>query len=167
MKEKDVATIAMSVANDCEVLTRKETHTEELRHLSLQKEETQSKDINKRPSPPPSPCWYPLSWRTGFPRNFYQVEIESITNGFSNENIVLHQENLKLYRGCFMETPVVVKCFLGDDERFWSELQILSRVRHRNISNLVGYCCTDRSMFLLQDYSCEGSLDMHLQGKKL
>ncbi|KAK9096046.1 hypothetical protein Sjap_021543 [Stephania japonica] len=112
---------------------------------------------------PLSPCWSPPSWKIGFPRKFDYVEVESITSKFSDECLVLEDESLQVYKGCLMETPVLVKCFSGSYDCFWSELKILAKVHHRYISNLVGFCRTGACMYLLQDYSCKGSLDSHLQ----
>ncbi|KAA8545525.1 hypothetical protein F0562_020309 [Nyssa sinensis] len=115
---------------------------------------------------PRSPCWYPFSWRTGFPRAFSMSELEVITNGFADENIASEKGSQKVYEGIYQETPVLVFCFSGSDDRFWSLLKILSRVRHRNILNLVGYCCRDAMMFLLSDYPCRGSLEANLKCDK-
>ncbi|KAJ7946633.1 Mitogen-activated protein kinase kinase kinase [Quillaja saponaria] len=93
-------------------------------------------------SSPKSPCWYPLSWKSGFPRAFSQSELEVITNSFSDENVMTELNHLKVYQGILEKTPVLVRCFSEDDERVWLMLKILCRVRHCNIMNLVGYCCT-------------------------
>ncbi|KAJ4822183.1 hypothetical protein Tsubulata_022721, partial [Turnera subulata] len=118
-----------------------------------------------QPQPAQSPSWYPLSWRSGFPRAFTQDELEAITNGFSDESIIHSTTCINTYEGLLQETPVVVQSFTENDERFWTMLKILSRIRHRNIMNLVGYCCTGTSMFLLSDYPCMGTLEMSLQCK--
>ncbi|GKV42853.1 hypothetical protein SLEP1_g50216 [Rubroshorea leprosula] len=119
-------------------------------------------------SPPPqSPRRYPLQWRNGFPREFSLAEFEEITNGFADENFVGEQENFKVCEGIFMETPVLVKSFLENDERFWSLLKILLRVRHRNIMNLVGYCFTGTSRFLIFDYPYLGTLELILQNDNM
>ncbi|KAK1288028.1 putative serine/threonine-protein kinase [Acorus calamus] len=94
-------------------------------------------------SPPKYPCSRPLSCRPGFPQCVTKDELESITNSFSEENLVYEKEDLRVYRGILCDAPVLVKCFLGGSERFRSEIDILSRVRHRNILNLVGYCCDE------------------------
>ena len=99
---------------------------------------------------PQSPCWYPLSWENGYPRTFSISELEMITNGFADENIVSEKER-NIYEGICKGKPVLVIQFAGNDDRFWSLLKILSRVRHRNILNLVGYCCTDASLYMLCD----------------
>ncbi|KAF2319773.1 hypothetical protein GH714_018688 [Hevea brasiliensis] len=114
-----------------------------------------------------SPCWYPLSWRNGFPRAFTQTELEEITNDFSEDNLIRVEDNIMVYEGIFQETPVVIMSFPESDERFWKMLKILSRVRHRNIANLVGFCCTGTSLFLLFDYPCLGTLELNLLNDNL
>ncbi|XP_048128500.1 probable serine/threonine-protein kinase PBL25 isoform X2 [Rhodamnia argentea] len=117
--------------------------------------------------PPKNRNWYPLAWRTGFPRSFTQSELEVITSGFSKESIVQTLDNIHMYQGQFQETPVLVKCFSPNDEHFWSMLRILSRVRHRNILNIVGYCFAGSSMFLLFDFPFMGTLEINLQNNDL
>ncbi|KAF6163607.1 hypothetical protein GIB67_036067 [Kingdonia uniflora] len=97
---------------------------------------------------------------------FTHREVEDITNRFASQNIVF-EENLQIFEGIIVDNPVLVKCFSTNDKCFWSELMILSRVRHRNISNLVGYCYIDTSTFLLFDKPSGGSLDSHLQCDEL
>lgn len=117
------------------------------------------------PLTPQSPCWYPLSWRTGFPRAFSLSELEVLTNGFANENVVLVKENRIIYEAIYQETPVIISCYSGNDDQVWSLFKILSQVRHRNIMNLVGYCSTGDSLSLLCDYPCSGTLEMNLKCK--
>ncbi|CAN0880829.1 Zinc finger protein ZPR1 homolog [Linum grandiflorum] len=108
--------------------------------------------------------WCPLSWRIGFPRAFSQTDLEVMTNGFSKDNIVPHgPDDIRIYEGIFQQTPVLIRSFVEDDERFLTALTILSRIRHRNIMNLVGYCCYGNSTFLLFDNPCMGSLEINLQ----
>ncbi|KAI3707853.1 hypothetical protein L2E82_36731 [Cichorium intybus] len=104
---------------------------------------------------PSTPSSYPLSWRTGFPRAFTLGEIEEITNDF--KNVTLKDQNRIIYTGVFGENPVIVMCFRANDQAV-SLLNIVSRVRHRNILNLVGYCCIGGSIFLLCDCP-DGSLE--------
>ena len=47
------------------------------------------------PSPSQGPCWFPLQWRAGFPRDFSLSEIEVITNGFAD--IIYENEEVKIY----------------------------------------------------------------------
>ncbi|XP_059654786.1 putative proline-rich receptor-like protein kinase PERK6 [Cornus florida] len=126
-------------------------------------QENKSFTPSQYPQTPQTPCWYPLSWRTGFPRPFTISEVERITNGFADEEIIAEKKSRKIYEGIYQETPVLVLCFAGNDDRFWSVLKVLSRVRHRNILNLVGYCCTNASNILLCDYPCGKNLDTKLR----
>ncbi|KAK8562940.1 hypothetical protein V6N12_011004 [Hibiscus sabdariffa] len=109
---------------------------------------------------PRGPAWYPLQNRAGYPREFSFGEIEEITNGFSD--IICEEGNNKIYEGVLENTPIIVKS-LQDDERFWSMLTILSRVRHRNIMNIVGYCCSGMNRLLISDYPCLYNFAMKLQ----
>lgn len=97
---------------------------------------------------PPIPSSYPLSWRTGFPRAFSLAEIEEMTNGFND--IALKDQHRIIYKGVFEEFRVIVMCFPADDQAVCL-LKIVSRVRHTNILNLVGYCCIGDTIFLLCD----------------
>ncbi|XP_039068754.1 proline-rich receptor-like protein kinase PERK10 [Hibiscus syriacus] len=109
---------------------------------------------------PRGPSWYPLQYRAGFPKEFSLDEIEEITNGFSD--IICEEGNLKIYEGVLENTPVIVKS-IQDDERFWSMLTILFRVRHRNIMNIVGYCLSGTNGLLISDYPCLYNFAMKLQ----
>ncbi|OMP01546.1 hypothetical protein COLO4_11790 [Corchorus olitorius] len=108
---------------------------------------------------PQGSCWYSLQWSADFPREFSLSEIEVITNDFAD--MLTEEENLKLYEGLFQNTPVVVTSF-EDDERFWSILTILSRVRHRNIRNIIGYCCTGTNRLIISDYPFLGNVELNL-----
>ncbi|KAJ0592507.1 putative protein kinase RLK-Pelle-LRR-V family [Helianthus annuus] len=102
-----------------------------------------------------SPSSYGLSWRTGFQRTFTLGEIEEITNGFNN---VILKDHLRIaYGGVFGESPVTVICFPADDQAVFL-LKIASRVRHRSILSLIGYCCIGDSVYLICDCP-QGSLE--------
>ncbi|KAF5444087.1 hypothetical protein F2P56_036591 [Juglans regia] len=125
------------------------------------------KDIPEEESSAPLPvteipCSYPLSWR-GSPRAIDQSELEAITNNFADENIIMEANGMKYYHGMLQDAPVLVECFIETDENFWSMLEILSRVRHRNILNIVGYLSTGAPKSLLYDNMCMGTVDLNLQ----
>lgn len=162
MKGKDVATLTPSKAPPPGNFTQTDNPTFPTEDNQDGVDPSQEGDLSVQPR---SPCWYPLSWRSGFPRAFTQTELEDITNGFSEENLIRVEDDIKVYEGMFEDTPVVIKSFSENDERFWTMLKILSRVRHRNISNLVGFCCTGTSVFLLSDYPCLGTLEENLLSK--
>ncbi|KAL8264831.1 hypothetical protein R6Q59_022961 [Mikania micrantha] len=104
---------------------------------------------------PTSSFSYTSSWRTRFQRAFTLEEIEEITNGFNN--VIIKDHHRTLYGGVFKESHVIVLCFPADDQAAFL-LKIASRVRHRNILNLIGYCCIDDSVFFICDCP-QGSLE--------
>ncbi|KAM7478871.1 hypothetical protein LguiA_027084 [Lonicera macranthoides] len=112
---------------------------------------------------PQTPCWFPLSWRTGFPRAFSLSELEEITDSFAQDNIVCTKDERIIYEAIYHETPVLVTRLSANDESAWSSFKILSRVRHRSISNLVGHCCSRDYIYLIRDYPCNGNLELNLQ----
>ncbi|KAL6297504.1 hypothetical protein ACE6H2_005646 [Prunus campanulata] len=120
------------------------------------------------PAPHPrSPCCYPMSWRSGFPREFSHNELEAITNGFADAIISGTLDGVVVYQGILQETPVLVKSYPETNKGFRSILKILSRVYHRNILNLVGYCSTGASTFLIFDFPCLGNVEMNFQSDEL
>ncbi|TYG81032.1 hypothetical protein ES288_D02G264900v1 [Gossypium darwinii] len=168
MKGKDVATLMPSRAPkpDCSPVSSEQADAETWPDdPSLNDQETGNQNVIEegessiQPAPR-GPSWCPLQFRPGFPREFLFSEIEEITNGFSD--IVCQEGNLKVYEGVLQNTPVIVKS-IQDDEQFWSMLTILSRVRHRNIMNIIGYCCTATNRLLISDYPCLYSFAMKLQ----
>lgn len=170
MKRKDVATLVPSKAPQNENSPMMSDATDDANFAANQLENPKNKildaiqddDIS---SPPHGlrPCWYPLSSRNGYPRAFLESEIGVITNGFANANLIEDKNSIQIYLGIWEDTPVIVKSFLVNDECFWRMLMILSRVRHHNIMNLVGYCCTGTSRFMLFDCTCSGTIEMNLQ----
>ncbi|EOX98061.1 Kinase protein with adenine nucleotide alpha hydrolases-like domain, putative isoform 2 [Theobroma cacao] len=165
MKGKDVATLMLSRASkpdsspaSCE--TADDETCPDNQPLNDQKNGDQNpveEGESSIPPPPKGPCWYPLQWRAGFPRHFSLSEIEVITNGFADT--IYGKE---YYEGVLQNTHVIVKSF-EDDERFWSMLAILLRLRHRNVMNIVGYCCTRTNRLLIHDYPSLGNIEMNLQ----
>ncbi|KAH9530835.1 hypothetical protein CY35_19G004900 [Sphagnum magellanicum] len=56
-----------------------------------------------------------------------------------------------------------VKSSQGPSE-FFNEVEVLSRVSHRNLVSLIGYCLEDDQQMLIYEYMHEGSLYDHLYG---
>ncbi|XP_052165537.1 probable L-type lectin-domain containing receptor kinase S.5 [Oryza glaberrima] len=63
-------------------------------------------------------------------------------------------------------TEVAVKMFTRDDAKcvddFLKEVQIIHRLRHRNIVPLVGWCHKKGQLLLVYEYMPNGSLDQHI-----
>ena len=57
----------------------------------------------------------------------------------------------------------------GSDQgikEFESEVIIISRLRHRNLVNLIGWCHAGKKLLLVYEYMSNGSLDIHLFKKQ-
>ncbi|KAL3812539.1 hypothetical protein ACJIZ3_013807 [Penstemon smallii] len=99
---------------------------------------------------------------------FTYEQLSEATNGFST---ILGEGGFGLvYKGILVDgREVVVKQFKeggGQGEReFRAEVETISRIHHRHLVSLVGYCSTiETQMFLVYDYVPNGTLHHHLHG---
>lgn len=51
------------------------------------------------------------------------------------------------------------------EKAFWAELNTISRLHHRNLVALLGYCVEDDDLFLVYEFMGKGSLSQHLHPK--
>jgi len=91
----------------------------------------------KPPLPPPSP-----NMALGFNKStFSYEELAAATGGFSQANL------------------------LGQGEReFQAEVEIISRVHHRHLVSLVGYCIAGVQRMLVYEFVPNKTLEYHLHG---
>ncbi|XP_059630226.1 probable receptor-like protein kinase At1g11050 [Cornus florida] len=103
---------------------------------------------------------------------FCEADLEEATNGFSQRNLIGQGGNGIVYKGTLTDgTVVAVKAMLdldskGDDE-FANEVEIISKIRHRNLLSLRGCCVSSdasrgKRRYLVYDFMSNGSLDDHL-----
>ncbi|GKU87754.1 hypothetical protein SLEP1_g2099 [Rubroshorea leprosula] len=103
---------------------------------------------------------------------FHLQELERATNGFSQRNLIGQGASGVVYKGTLADgTLVAVKQILdldskGDDE-FSNEVEIISKIRHRNLLSLRGCCLSSdvlkgRRRYLVYDFMSNGSLADHL-----
>ncbi|KAM6551843.1 hypothetical protein CsatB_001651 [Cannabis sativa] len=103
---------------------------------------------------------------------FRLSDLEKATNGFSQRNMIGQGSYGIVYKGTISDTtPVAVKQILDleskGDEEFCNEVEIISKIRHRNLLSLRGCCVTSddvngRRRYLVYDFMPNGSLSDHL-----
>lgn len=99
---------------------------------------------------------------------FHVSDLERATNWFSQRNLIGQGAYGVVYRGTLSDgTPVAVKQMLDldskGDEEFCNEVEIISKIRHRNLLPLRGCCVTSDNLkgkrrFLVYDFMSNGSL---------
>ncbi|KAL8258038.1 hypothetical protein R6Q59_030079 [Mikania micrantha] len=103
------------------------------------------------------------------PRAFSYEALEKITDGFKEE--VGRGSFGIVYKG-FMESsmrPVAVKKLKEElsqegEREFETEVKVIGRTHHRNLTRLLGYCCEGPERLLVFEYMTHGSLADILYG---
>ncbi|WVZ64646.1 hypothetical protein U9M48_014140 [Paspalum notatum var. saurae] len=100
---------------------------------------------------------------------FEYGELAAATNGFSDSNLLGRGGFGDVYVGTVDGSPVAVKRLRAGsqqgDPEFQAELQIISRVHHRNLVSLVGYCVAEAGQRLLvYEFVPNLTLHHHLHG---
>nr|CAD1823891.1 unnamed protein product [Ananas comosus var. bracteatus] len=97
-------------------------------------------------------------------------ELSMITNGFSRQNLLGEGGFGSVYKGCFPDGREVavkkLKAEGGHGEReFKAEVDTISRIHHRHLVSLLGYCSSENERMLIYDYVPNNTLYYHLHGK--
>ncbi|KAJ6351598.1 hypothetical protein OIU78_007500 [Salix suchowensis] len=101
---------------------------------------------------------------------FSYNELVELTNGFARQNIIGEGGFGCVYKGCMADGKVVavkqLKAGSGQGDReFKAEVEIISRVHHRHLVSLVGYCISDNQRLLIYEFVPNKTLQHHLHGK--
>jgi len=104
--------------------------------------------------------------------HFTYEELEDITEGFSKQNILGEGGFGCVYKGKLKDGKLVavkqLKVGSGQGDReFKAEVEIISRVHHRHLVSLVGYCIADSERLLIYEYVPNQTLEHHLHGETL
>ncbi|CAL0318781.1 unnamed protein product [Lupinus luteus] len=102
--------------------------------------------------------------------SFTYEELSEATNGFSAQNMLGEGGFGCVYKGLLIDGREVavkqLKIGGGQGEReFQAEVEIISRVHHRHLVSLVGYCISDHQRLLVYDFLPNDTLHFHLHGK--
>ncbi|XP_059439981.1 L-type lectin-domain containing receptor kinase IX.1-like [Corylus avellana] len=106
------------------------------------------------------------------PRRFSYDELASATYNFSNERKLGEGGFGAVYKGHFtdLDMPIAVKKISRGSRQgkkeYITEVKIISRLRHRNLVQLIGWCHDKGEFLLVYEYMPNGSLDTHLFGKR-
>ncbi|KAJ9190181.1 hypothetical protein P3X46_001409 [Hevea brasiliensis] len=102
---------------------------------------------------------------------FSYEELAIATNSFSDANLVGQGGFGYVHKGVLSDGKVVaikqLKAGSRQGEReFQAEIEIISRVHHRHLVSLVGYCITGVQRMLVYEYIPNNTLEFHLHGKE-
>ncbi|XP_051118958.1 proline-rich receptor-like protein kinase PERK8 [Andrographis paniculata] len=98
---------------------------------------------------------------------FGYQELYGATNGFSANNLLGEGGFGCVYKGILADERIVavkqLKAGGGQGEReFRAEVEIISRIHHRHLVSLVGYCISENQRLLVYDYVPNNTLHYHL-----
>ncbi|KAK8490598.1 hypothetical protein V6N12_076265 [Hibiscus sabdariffa] len=107
------------------------------------------------------------------PRRFSYTDLVVATNNFSSQRKLGEGGFGAVYKGYFNDTDTTVavkKISRGSRQgrkEYITEIKIISRLRHRNLVQLLGWCHDEGEFLLVYEFMSNGSLDAHLFGKKV
>ncbi|KAG4212424.1 hypothetical protein ERO13_A02G164700v2 [Gossypium hirsutum] len=116
--------------------------------------------------PPPPP-----NFSIGFNKNSFTYEELSVaTNEFSQANMIGQGGFGYVFKGVLPNgKEVAIKCMKAGsgqgDREFQAEVEIVSRVHHRHLVSLVGFCVAGDQRMLVYDFVPNKTLEHHLHGK--
>lgn len=108
----------------------------------------------------------------GGPKKYTYAELAHAANNFKDEHKLGQGGFGGVYRGFLkdIKTYVAIKRVSEDSHQgikeFASEVTIISKLRHRNLVQLIGWCHERKKLLLVYEYMPNGSLDIHLFKKQ-
>lgn len=103
-------------------------------------------------------------------KEFSFKEMMVATDGFNNSTQVGQGGYGKVYRGVLSDNTIVAikraeEGSLQGQKEFLTEIQLLSRLHHRNLVSLLGYCSEEGEQMLVYEFMPNGTLRDWLSGK--
>ncbi|XP_057849507.1 leucine-rich repeat receptor protein kinase HPCA1 isoform X3 [Cryptomeria japonica] len=103
-------------------------------------------------------------------RMFSYMELEKATNRFAQMNEIGSGAYGKVYKGILSGGEMVAikranQASLKDRKQFKNEIELLSRVHHRNIVGLLGFCFDKEEQMLVYEYISNGTLRESIHGQ--
>ncbi|KAG5547524.1 hypothetical protein RHGRI_013274 [Rhododendron griersonianum] len=112
-----------------------------------------------------------LSTSEGLCRRFSLAELTLATNNFDDELVIGSGGFGKVYKALINDgatTVALKRCKLKSQgaKEFWTEIEMLSKLRHRHLVSLLGYCDESNEMILVYEFMEHGTLADHLYKTK-
>ena len=103
---------------------------------------------------------------------FSYEELAEVTECFSETNFLGEGGYGSVHKGVLTEgKTVAIKQLRFDskqgEKEFMAEVEIISRVHHRNLVPLVGYCISEKHKILVYEFVRNCTLHLHLHGKSV
>jgi serine/threonine protein kinase len=105
------------------------------------------------------------------PRRYAYRDLAAATNNFADDGKLGRGGFGSVYRGSLIvageERAVAIKMLSSDSsaqgrKEFEAEVRIISRLKHRNLVQLLGWCDSRHGLLLVYELVAQGSLDRHL-----
>ncbi|KAK9107464.1 hypothetical protein Syun_023475 [Stephania yunnanensis] len=108
----------------------------------------------------------------GLGRYFSFAELQEATQNWDEKQVIGVGGFGKVYLGVLEdETKLAIKRGNASSEQgineFQTEIQMLSKLRHRHLVSLIGYCDEQSEMILVYEYMSNGPLRDHIYGSNL
>ncbi|GMP90003.1 hypothetical protein CsSME_00041334 [Camellia sinensis var. sinensis] len=102
-------------------------------------------------------------------KDFSYQEMALATNNFDASSQVGQGGYGKVYKGILADGTVVaikraLEGSLQGEKEFLTEIELLSRLHHRNLVSLLGYCDEEGEQMLVYEFMSNGTLRDHLSG---
>lgn len=105
---------------------------------------------------------------TGSAKTFSSADIDKATDFFNEANVLGEGGFGRVYSGVLEDAKVAIKILKRYDQQsgreFLAEVEMLSRLHHRNLVKLIGICVEDRTRCIVYELVPNGSVESHLHG---
>ncbi|KAG6631027.1 probable LRR receptor-like serine/threonine-protein kinase At1g06840 isoform X1 [Carya illinoinensis] len=103
-------------------------------------------------------------------KSFTYGELATATNNFNSSTLAGQGGYGKVYKGILVDGSVVAikraqEGSLQGEKEFLTEIELLSRLHHRNLVSLVGYCDEECEQMLIYEFMSNGTLRDNLSAK--